>query len=402
MAVPVSSELGARTLLDGELARELEDLRCAGLLRSLRRAERRSGARVTVDGRLVSDFSSNDYLGLSTDSRIGVAAAVLQGEQIGATASRNIGGNHPLHELLEAALARLKGTEAALLFPSGFAANTGALPAVASRGDVIYSDQLNHASIVDGCRLSRATVRTFAHADLDALATLLIADRGKFRRRLIVVEGVFSMDGDLFPLDGLIPLAREHDAAIYLDDAHGTGVMGATGGGSAEHWEVGPAVDITMGTLGKALGVAGAFMAGSALLREYLLNRARTFLFTTGTPPALAAAALAAIDVARGEPWRRQRVRTNAARLKAGLDALGYQVRAGSPGYIVPLVLGDAERTVRVGQLLLERGFLVGSIRPPSVPPGTARLRVTVTAAHSAHDIDGMIHALGEALEVGS
>jgi len=409
MALPVSvtssvldgSGLAARTTLDSELARELEALHAAGLLRSLYAVDRRDGQRVMVAGRWLADFSSNDYLGLATDPRVGsAAAAVLQRDQTGAAASRNLSGNHPLHESLETAIARLKGTEAALLFTSGFAANAGALPALADRSDAIYSDALNHASIVDGCRLSRATVRVFPHADLDALGGLLTADRGKFRRRLIVVEGVFSMDGDLFPLDGLIPLAREHDAAVFLDDAHGTGVMGAGGAGSAEHWGVGPAVDVTMGTLGKALGASGSFVAGSALLREYLLNRARTFVFTTGAPPALAAAALAAISVAQSEPWRRERLRANAARLKAGIEGLGYPVSAALPGHIVPVVLADVERTVRIGGLLLERGHLVGAIRPPSVPPGSARLRLTVTAAHDPDEIDALIDALGEALRI--
>ncbi|MBX6330960.1 MAG: 8-amino-7-oxononanoate synthase [Gemmatimonadaceae bacterium] len=392
-----SSELQAQPL-DAALGRELDVLRRAGLLRYLRRVEQRRGAEIVLEGKPAVDFSSNDYLGLATDARIAAAVAdALQRDATGAAAARSIAGNHPLHEALEAALARLKGADAALLFPTGFAANAGAIPALAGRGDVIYSDALNHASIIDGCRLSRATTRTFPHADLDALAALLDEDRGKYRRRLIVVEGVYSMDGDLFPLQRLVPLAREHGAWIYVDDAHATGVLGATGAGSAEHCGVLHEIDIAMGTLGKALGTVGAFIAGTRTLREFLINRARSFVFTTGTPPALAAGAIAALDIMAREPWRRARLAENCARVRAGLAALGHEAPANQPGHIVPVIIGGAEATLRVGQELRERGLLVGAVRPPTVPMGSARLRITVSAAHTAEQIDRLLEALAAA-----
>jgi 8-amino-7-oxononanoate synthase len=353
-----------------------------------------------VDGQPVVDFASNNYLGLAGDRRIAEAVTRgLTGGATGAAAARSIAGNHPLHEALEEAIARHKGADAALLFGSGFAANTGAIPALAGRGDVIYSDELNHASIIDGCRLSRGTARTFPHGDLVALATLLREDRGKYRRRLIVVEGVYSMDGDLCPLDRLAPLAREHDAAIYLDDAHGTGVLGRTGAGSAEHWEVSHEVDVHMGTLGKALGVSGAFIAGSAVLRDYLINRVRSFVFTTGTPPALAAGGLEALRIMRDEPWRRRRLAANVAQLRSGLESLHRPLAPELPGHIVPILIGEAERATTVGRRLLDRGCLVGAVRPPSVPMGKARLRITLSAAHSAEQIHGLVAALAEVLD---
>jgi 8-amino-7-oxononanoate synthase len=385
--------------LDRTLGAELDLLRRAGLHRTLRRVERGAGAEALVDGQPVVDFASNDYLGLARDRRISEAVTRGLTRSTGATAARSIAGNHPLHEELEEALARYKGAEAALLFGSGFAANVGAIPALAGRGDVIYSDALNHASIIDGCRLSRGTTRTFPHGDLDALEALLQQDRGKYRRRLIVVEGVYSMDGDLCPLDRLVPLAREHAAAVYVDDAHGTGVLGRAGGGSAEHWGVSHEVDVHMGTLGKALGVSGAFLAGSAVLREYLINRVRSFVFTTGTPPALAAGALEALRIAREEPWRRGRLAANVARLRSGLDALGRPMTPGLPGHIVPIQVGEADKATSVGRWLLDHGCLVGAVRPPSVPMGKARLRITVSAAHSAEQIDGLVALLAEALD---
>lgn len=387
----------ARRPLLAELAHELDVLHRAGLHRSLRCVEWRRGVYLVVDGRAAIDFASNDYLGLATDHRVAeAAAAALAQGQIGATAARSIAGNHSLHEALEEELARLKHAEAALLFQSGFAANAGAIPALAGRGDAIYSDALNHASIIDGCRLSRAVTRTFPHRDLDTLAALLAEDAGKYRRRLIVVEGVYSMDGDLFPLDRLVPLAAEHGAAIYLDDAHATGVLGETGAGSAEHWGVVEQVDVSMGTLGKALGVSGAFIAGPRVLRDFLLNRARSFIFTTGSPPALAAAALAALRIMREERWRRERLIANASRLRAGLAALGRPLDPCMPGHIVPIVVGEAERATEAGNRLRDRGFLVGVVRPPSVPLGQSRLRITVSAGHTNGHIDGLLQALAD------
>lgn len=384
---------------DRAVLRELAELETAGLHRSLREAGDRVGSRVMIDGRSVVDFSSNDYLGLASDARVRRAMAqALECEGPGATASRSLGGNHPAHLAVERRAAALKRTEAALLFSSGYAANLGAIPALAGPDDVIYSDALNHASIVDGCRLARARVRIFPHNDLEALAGLLRAEGGRCRRRLIVVEGVYSMEGDLGPLPDLVELASRYDAVIYLDDAHATGVIGPHGGGSADHWALGDGVAVTVGTLGKAFGTAGAFVAGSDVLRDFLLNRARTFIFSTGPSPALARAAATAMDLAAAEPWRRERLRCNAGLLREALAGAGHPVAPDVVGPIIPVMIGEAARAVAVGQALLRRGFLVGAIRPPTVPPGTARLRLTVSAAHDPGEIARLVEALSQSL----
>ncbi len=386
------------------LGEELDALATAGLERRLRPASRGPGPTrlPAAGGPLLVDFASNDYLGLAADPRpAAAAAAVLAREGLGAGAARLLGGDHPLHHALEEALAELKGAERALLFPSGYAANTGALPALAGPGDVIYSDALNHASLVDGCRLARANgavVRVVPHADPDALGRLLAADAGRFRRRWLVVEGVYSMDGDLYPLDALVALARAYDAFTYVDDAHATGVLGATGAGSAEHWGVAGAVDVTVGTLGKAFGAAGAFAAGNAALRALLLNRARSFVFTTASPPALAAAALEAVGAARAEPWRRERVRAHARRLRAALAARGIAAPGAPDGHVVPVPVGDARAAVAAGDALRARGFLVGAVRPPTVPAGASRLRASVSAAHAESQVDALAAAVADVL----
>ena len=317
---------------------------------------------------------------------------------VGAGGSRLIAGNSPEHAALETELAAYFDAENALTFSSGYSANVGIIPALVGRGDAIFADALNHASLIDGCRLSRAALHVFPHGDVDALDARLRADEGRFRRRLIVVDAVFSMDGALFPLDALSGVAERHGAWTYVDDAHGTGVLGREGRGSPEHWGVEGRIDVVMGTLGKALGTAGAFVAGSGALREWLLNRARSFVFTTGLPPALAAASLAALRIAVEEPWRRERLRANARRLREGLAALGHPAPGEPDGHIVPVLVGDAEAAMRAGRRLLDRGFLAGAVRPPTVPPGTSRLRLTLSAAHTSEQIDGLLAALAEVL----
>lgn len=367
--------------LDAALAADLETLDRAGLRRTLR-----------IHGPETIDFSSNDYLGLASDRRL-IAAAMdaLCCGPLGAGAARLISGNYPWHETLEHELAEFKKAEAALLFGSGYLANVGTIPALVGRRDVIYADALNHASLIDACRLARAELRTFPHLDLTTLAEVLDADRGKFRRRLIVVDGVFSMDGDLFPLCELVNIAQAYDAWTYVDDAHGTGVLGENGRGSAEHWKVEGQIDVVMGTLGKAFGVAGAYVTGSRVLIDYLMHRARAFVFTTAQPPALAAAASAALRIIQTEPERRARLRRNAARVRSVLHAPGP-----SDGHIIPVLIGESDATMRVGAALRERDILVGAVRPPTVPLGTSRLRITISAAHTDSDIDRLLSALGE------
>jgi 8-amino-7-oxononanoate synthase len=373
------------------LSAELDDLTARGLRRSLRPVRQRRAGTVLLDGERIADFASNDYLGLAADPRLArAAAAVLESEGTGASAARLISGHHPVHEALEEALAAFKHAERALLFPSGYMANVGAIPALVGAGDVVYSDALNHASLIDGIALSRAAVRVVPHADLGALERQLREDAGRFRRSLIVTEGVFSMDGDLYPLDALVPLARAHGAWTYVDDAHGTGVLGTTGRGALEQCGVLGEVDIVVGTLGKALGTTGAYVAGSRVLIEFLLNRARSFIFTTGTPPALAAATLEALRIAGSEPWRRDAVRARAARLRQRLRLDGREVPGLPDGHIIPLHVGDPVRTMGIVADLRRRGFLVGGVRPPTVPAGTSRLRLSVSAMHPPELVDAL------------
>ncbi len=303
----------------------------------MRAIERGPGAELVLDGKRVIDFSSNDYLGLAGDHRVACAAAgMLETGSTGAGAARLISGTHPVHMALEREIAEFKGAAAALLFASGYAANTGTIPALVGRRDVIYADELNHASLIDGARLSRAEIRVFPHLDVASLRSMLVTDSDKFRRRLIVVDGVFSMDGDIFPLGELVPLAREFDAWTYVDDAHATGVLGINGRGTAEHCGVDGDIDIVMGTLGKAIGTAGAFVCGSGALVEYLMHRARSFVFTTASPPPIAAATIKALRIAKAEPWRRDTLVANARHLRARLHEIGLATGGVSDGYIVP------------------------------------------------------------------
>jgi len=390
---------GTSLSLDEALARDLAALTRAGLRRSLTAGDSRRPGTVRLDRRELIDFSANDYLGLAGDPRLaGAAAAALADDALGGAAARLISGNHVLHEALERDLAHFKRVDAALLFSSGYQANVGAIPALVGRRDAIYADALNHASLIDACRLSHAQLRVVPHADVDAMGRLLAADRGLFRRRLIVVDGVFSMDGDLAPLADLVEVARAHDAWTYVDDAHGTGVLGDGGRGLAEHWAVEGSIDVVMGTLGKALGTVGAFVCGSRTLVDYLMNRARTFIFTTASPPALAAAAAEALRIVRQEPWRRARLRANARRVRDGLRERGHAIAGPPDGHIVPVRVGESDTAVRVGAALRDRGFLVGAIRPPTVPLGASRLRITLSAAHTASQIDLLLTALAETL----
>ncbi len=385
--------------MNAALDEELRALEAAGLKRSLRHVQQRRAGTVRLNDERVADFASNDYLGLAADPRVaGAAQVVLQAEGTGAAAARLISGNHPLHETLENALARLKGCDRTLLFPSGYMVNVGAIPALADRGDVIFSDALNHASLIDGCRLSRATVRVFPHNDLAALEQMLERERHQYRRALIVVEGVFSMDGDCCPLDQLVPIARRHQAWTYVDDAHGTGVLGATGAGSLEHFGVSGQVDVVVGTLGKALGTAGAYVGGSQELVEFLVSRARSFIFTTGSPPALAAATLEALRIAQSEGWRREAVRERARHVRTRLREVGVMLTGNDDGHIVPLVVGDPARTMAMVSDLHRRGFLVGGVRPPTVPAGTSRLRLSMSAIHPLELVDALATTLIDAL----
>ena len=390
------------TTLDAVLEEELRAIDAAGLRRTIRTVRRLGGARVLVDGREALDFASNDYLGLAADPRL--ASAMAEGAAnagTGAAAARLITGTTPEHESLERALAEHIGAESALLFPSGYAANVAIIPALSGHEDIIYSDQLAHASLIDGCRLSKARVCVVPHRDLAALESLLRSNRGRARRSLIVTEGVYSMDGDHAPLEELLKLSRRHGAWVMLDDAHAIGVIGPEGRGSAAALGLEAGPDITIGTLGKAFGTAGAFVGGSRVLIEYLQHRARSFVFSTATSPALAAATLAALRIAREEEWRRDRLRENARTVRPRLQAIGCNPGGDLDSAIVPVPLGDPRRTMRVAARLERDGIIVGAIRPPTVPAGTSRLRISLSAAHEPQHIDRLCSAIAAALAPG-
>jgi 8-amino-7-oxononanoate synthase len=309
--------------------------------------------------------------------------------------SRLISGNLRIHEQLEEELAELLGTEAALVFSTGYMANAGVIPALTSSGDVVVSDELNHASIIDGCRLARAETRVFPHGDLDALEATLRQVASTRRRVLLAVDGIYSMDGDVAPLGEMVALARRFGAMLLLDDAHATGTLGARGGGTAELLGVERGVDVVVGTLGKALGSFGAFVAGSAALRDLLVNLARSFIFSCALSPPQVEAGRAALRLLGREPWRRDRLRANGERLRGLLDEHGISTHP-STTHIVPVILGENQRTMATCERLLERGFFAQGIRPPSVPEGSARLRLTPMATHREEEIDALADAIAE------
>ncbi|HLK10039.1 MAG TPA: 8-amino-7-oxononanoate synthase [Candidatus Binatia bacterium] len=381
--------------LDAALGAQLADLEARGLRRRLLPLGTAADAQVDVGGRTVLLLSSNNYLGLATHPALrAAAAAAIARWGCGAGASRLICGHLELHAAVETKLAAFHGAEAALLFPSGYQANVGAITALVGRGDHVFSDALNHASIIDGCRLSRATIHVYPHADLGALAGMLAATPPG-GRRLVVTDSVFSMDGDAAPLAGLVAVAEEYHSWLMLDEAHATGVLGPRGAGLAEACGLAGRVAVHVGTLSKALGGAGGYVAGSRALIDLLVNRARSFVYTTGIPPAAAAAAGAALDVLAAEPERRRALARNAARLREGLRRLGLSV--GGDAHILPVLLGDNRRALALATALLERGVLVQAIRPPTVPPGTARLRVTPMATHTAAQLDRALAAFADA-----
>ncbi len=373
---------------------ELSELKRKNLLRHLRLTEPSGGVRAVVDGREVILMCSNDYLGLAGRPALREAAcAATACYGFGSGASRLISGTTRLHVELEKRIAEFKGAESAVLFNSGYAANTGIIPAVASDGDVILSDSLNHASIVDGCRLSRAKTLVYRHGGADHVEALL-KENVAARRRLIVTDGVFSMDGDLAPLPGLVALAEKYNAILMVDDAHGTGVLGKSGRGTVQHFGLDGRVQIQMGTLGKAFGSFGAYAAGDRGLIQHLINTSRSFMFSTSLPPAVCAASLAAIDIVQKEPGLRERLWKNRDRFVKGLLSCGIGAGA-SETPIMPVITGSSEKALKASEEIFELGIFAPAIRPPTVPDGSARIRVTVTAAHSDEDIDKALEVFG-------
>jgi 8-amino-7-oxononanoate synthase len=366
------------------------------LLRRLRTVDAVDGPYVQIDGKRLLNFASNDYLGLAQHPALREALVLTATRWgVGATAAHLLGGHRDEHAALETALARWTGRERALLFSSGWMANLGVIAALLGDGDICVQDKLNHASLVDGARLAGCELKRYLHADCESA-------RRQFETRpgaaaILATDGVFSMDGDVAPLAELAALCRMQGAALMVDDAHGLGVLGPQGAGSVAEARLSQDdVPVLMGTLGKALGVSGAFIAGSAALIDGLVQTARTFIYTTAIPPALAAAARAAIDIARFEDWRRDRIAHLIAHFRAGAAERGITVLA-SRTPIQPVLIGGSAAAMNVSAKLEEAGFHVPAIRPPTVPDGKARLRITMTALHSEGDVERLLLALGAA-----
>ncbi len=375
-----------------DLGRRLEQLERQGLLRKRRVVEGPRGAWLTVDGRRVLSFSSNDYLGLASHPDLVAAAQrALAASGVGAGASAMISGHAAEHELLERRLAEFVRLPRALYFSTGTMANLGIVTAIAGRGDTVFSDALNHASLVDAARLSRAEVEVYPHADMEALEARLA--RCESPVKLVVSDAVFSMDGELAPVKPLLALCERHDAWLLLDDAHGFGVLGEGGRGALSHFGVASPRIVYMATLGKAAGVFGAFAAAEPDVIEWLVQRARSYVFTTGSPPSLAAALVESLRLIEHDGWRRARLGEHVARLRAGLRGLPWAL-APSETPIQPLIVGSNGLAVELMDALLEAGLWVPAIRPPTVPPGTARLRISLSAAHEAGDVDRLVEAL--------
>ncbi|HEU4705973.1 MAG TPA: 8-amino-7-oxononanoate synthase [Solirubrobacterales bacterium] len=383
-----------------DVAERLEELRERGLYRQLRLIEGPQGPSVTLDGSLVLLLCSNNYLGLADRAEVREAAAEAALRWgAGSGASRLISGTMEPHRELERRLAEFKGFESALLFGSGYLANTGAIAALAGRGEVVFSDELNHASIVDGCRLSRAETFVYRHGDLEHLAWALYHQRGK--PALIVTDGVFSMDGDVAPLAELLELARRHGARLMVDEAHATGAIGPGGRGSVAAAGLSGEVDVVVGTLGKALGSYGAYVCAAAETVDFLVNTARPFIFSTAPPPPAVAAAQAALGLLEAEPELLERLQANARTLRAGLAAEGLGVSA-SPSQVVPIQVGEAEATMELCEEALRRRVFAQGIRPPTVPEGSSRLRCTVMATHKPEEMVWAARQIGAAArEVG-
>ena len=378
-----------------EIEAHLDELRAMGLRRRMRLVSGPQGPHVLLDGRPVLLLCSNNYLGLADHPRVREAAAeAAMRWGVGAGASRLVSGTMTIHRRLEERLAAFKRREAALLFGSGFLANAGVIAALGRPGDVIFSDALNHASIIDGCRLSRAEVFVYDHGDVEHLEWGIAQAEG--RGALIVTDSVFSMDGDVAPLADLVELARRHDLRMVVDEAHGTGALGPGGRGAVAELGLEDQVDVIVGTLGKALGSYGAFVACDRVMAQYLMNAARTFIFSTALPPPAAAGALAALTLLEERPRLVAKLRANASALRSELAREGFEV-AGPGTQIVPLIVGEPQLAVRICEAALAEGVFAQAIRPPTVPPGTSRLRLAVMASHREAELRAAARTLARA-----
>ncbi|HZD58953.1 MAG TPA: 8-amino-7-oxononanoate synthase [Anaerolineae bacterium] len=369
-----------------DLSEELKKLQAQAAYREFRTVENHSDEWVIVGGRRLLNLCSNNYLGVANHPLLKDASvSAIHRYGSGATSSRLIAGNYELYEEAERAIAQFKNTEGALLFNSGYAANIGIIPAVAGRGDLILSDKLNHASIIDGILLSRADYIRYGHCNLTNLEEHL--KRAPYRRKIIITDSVFSMDGDLAPLPELVALKERYGAILMIDEAHGGGVFGVNGRGLAEHYGVSERIDIIMGTLGKAFGCVGAYVVGKKVLIDYLKNKARSLIFTTGLPPSAVASINAALSVVQDEGWRRESVLHKAALVRDRLQRAGFNI-LNSQSQIVPFIVGDNGKALEFSHSLLKEGILAPAIRHPTVPKRTARIRLSIMATHRLRDLE--------------
>jgi 8-amino-7-oxononanoate synthase len=375
------------------LAKELHHLKEIGLYRSLKTLESPQSKDIWLEGKKVLNFSSNDYLGLANDQRLKKAALeAIEAYGFGSGSSRLICGNIGPYEKLEAELAQFKGTEEALIYSGGYMANIGIISALMDHHSVVISDKLNHASIIDGAVLSRAKLLRYPHANMQALEEILKNLSGKVHK-LIVTDSVFSMDGDKAPLKEIMELAQRYEAMVMVDEAHAFGVLGEHGSGLVEELGVGSLVDIQMGTLSKAAGCFGAYVCGRKILKDYLINKSRSFIYTTAMPPLLIQAARAALKIIREDKQRRRQLQEKSDYLRRQLKGMGFDTMHSSTP-IIPILIGDPQEAKRLAAHLLEQGILAQAIRPPTVPTATARIRLTVTALHTQDDLEQLLDTL--------
>jgi 8-amino-7-oxononanoate synthase len=378
-----------------EIDERLQELKELGLYRRMRMISGPQGPRVVLDGKPVLLLCSNNYLGLADHPRVREAAAdAAMRWGVGAGGSRLVSGTMTVHRRLEERLAEFKRARAALLFGSGYLANIGVITTLAGSGEVVFSDELNHASIIDGCRLARAETFVYRHGDVEHLAWGMRQAEG--RGSLVVTDSVFSMDGDVAPLGEIVELAHRHGVRVAVDEAHGTGCLGPGGRGAVAEAGLEDDVDVVIGTLSKALGAYGAFVACDKALAQLLVNSARSFIFSTAPPPPAVAGALAALDLLADQPQRVDKLKSNGDTLRDELAREGFEV-AGSTTQIVPLVIGDAKQAMRICELAIERGVFAQAIRPPTVPEGTSRLRLAVMASHAKAELREAAQVLGRA-----
>ncbi|KAB7705406.1 8-amino-7-oxononanoate synthase [Bacillus aerolatus] len=386
--------------LDEWLSHRLDKTKVSGLYRQLRTMNTAPRPEMVMDGQKQIVFSSNNYLGLANDKRLVYAAETILHEfGVGSSGSRLTTGHTEWHQKLEEKIAGFKQTEAALLFSSGYLANVGVLSSLPGKGDVIFSDQLNHASIIDGCRLSKADTIIYNHVDMDDLEEKL-KETKPYQRRFIVTDGVFSMDGTIAPLDKIMSLAKRYHSLVIVDDAHATGVLGENGRGTSEYFSVFP--DVVIGTLSKAIGAEGGFVSGSKILIDFLLNHARTFIFQTSIPPSICAASYAALEIIEHSKEKRQLLLSKVKQTKSSLEEMGYVVK-GDDTPIIPVIIGDTHKAVIFAKRLQQEGIYAPAIRPPTVAVGESRIRLTVTTDHSSKEIDHLLnsfHFIGKELNI--